>query len=150
MRLRDVLDESLVKVGMESVDKEECFAELVDVLVRAGRISDRDAALGAVCQREADGTTGIGEGCAVPHGKHASITGLRVAVGTSARGIDFDAVDGAPVHIVFLVLASVNEPGPHIQALAEVVRLLKTPGFYRRVVDAKSAKAVLDALDAEE
>ncbi|MDD5707079.1 MAG: PTS sugar transporter subunit IIA [Kiritimatiellae bacterium] len=150
MRLRDLLDESVVKVNLESVDKEECFEEMIDLLVRAGRVTDRAAALAAVRERETAGSTGIGNGCAVPHGKHSSIPSLRVALGTSPRGIDYDAVDGAPVRMVFMILASGNEPGPHIQALAEVVRLLKTPGFCRRVVEAKSAKDVLDVLDAEE
>ncbi len=150
MRLRDLLDESVVKVGLESVDKEECFAELIDLLARAGRIPDREAALEAVRRREAAGSTGIGQGCAVPHGKHPSIPGLRVALGVSPQGLEFDAVDNAPVHIVFLILASVNEPGPHIQALAEVVRLVRIPGFCRRLIEAPSAKAVLDIIDAEE
>lgn len=150
MRLRDCLDESVVKVDMASVDKEECFEELVDVLVRAGRVSNREAALEAIRLRESAGTTGIGKGCAVPHGKHASITKLCVALGISATGIEFDAVDDAPVRVVILILANANEPGPHVQALAEVSRLLKTPGFYRRMVEASSARAVLDLLDAEE
>jgi mannitol/fructose-specific phosphotransferase system IIA component (Ntr-type) len=150
MRLRDLLDESVVKMDMASVDKEECFEELVDVLVRAGRIADREAALAAIKQRESAGTTGIGNGCAVPHGKHASIDSLCMALGISATGIEFDAVDDAPVHAVFLILARANEPGPHVQALAEVSRLLKTPGFYRRMIAATSVRAVLDLLDAEE
>ncbi|MDD5706976.1 MAG: PTS sugar transporter subunit IIA [Kiritimatiellae bacterium] len=150
MRLRDLLDESVVKVGLESTDKEECLAELVDLLVRTGRVPDRAAALAAVHQREAWGTTGIGKGCAVPHGKHVSIAGLQVALGTSPVGLDFDALDGAPVHMVFMILANANEPGPHIRALAETVRLLKAPGFYHRVVAAPSAKAILEILDAEE
>jgi mannitol/fructose-specific phosphotransferase system IIA component (Ntr-type) len=150
MRLRDLLDEPVVKVGLESVDKEECIEELVDVLVRAGRVTDRVAVLAAVRKREAAGTTGIGEGWAVPHGKHPSIRGLRVALGTSSRGIDFDSMDGGAVHLVFLILASTDDPGPHVQALAEVVRLIRAPGVFGRLVGAPSAKAVLDILDAAE
>ncbi len=150
MRLRDLLDESVVKLGMASVDKEECFEELVDVLVRAGRIANRAAALQAIRQREEAGTTGIGKGCAVPHGKHGSIDKLCMALGISSTGIEFDAIDGAPVRVVFMILASAHEPGPHVQALAEVSRLLKTPGFQRRLLEATSARGVLDLLEAEE
>lgn len=150
MRLRDLLDESAVKAGLESVDKDECFEELVDLLVRAGCVTNREAALAAVRKREAAGTTGIGAGCAVPHGKDASIKGLCVALGTSAKGIEFDSIDDLPVHLVILILASVSEPGQHIRLLSEVVRLIQMPGFQASIVGATSAKAILDALDARE
>jgi len=150
MRLRDLLDEAVVKVGLESRDKEECFEELVDLLVRAGRIPDRAGALEAVRQREEQGTTGIGDGVAIPHGKHASVPTLTAAVGTTPEGIEFDSIDGEPVHAVFLLLARINDPGPHIRALAEIARLVQTPGLYRRLVEAKSAKDILQILDAEE
>jgi mannitol/fructose-specific phosphotransferase system IIA component (Ntr-type) len=150
MRLRDLLDEASVKVPLESLDKEECFEELVDVLVRAGRLPDRAAALKAVQQREAQGTTGIGQGVAIPHGKDASVPRLTAAVGTSAQGIEFDAIDEQPVHLVFLLLARVDDPGPHVRALAEIARLVQTPGFYRRLSEARSPKEALEILDAEE
>ena len=150
MRLRDLLDESAVKVGLASRDKEECFEEMVDLLVRAGRISDRTGALEAVRQREAQGTTGIGQGVAIPHGKHPSIPTLTIAVGISADGIEFDAIDDEPVHVVFLLLARVDDPGPHVRALAEIARLVQTPGLYRKLTETKSAREVLDILDAEE
>ncbi|NLF85455.1 MAG: PTS transporter subunit EIIA [Lentisphaerae bacterium] len=150
MRLRDLLDESVVKIGLESTDKEECFEELIDLLVRSGRLASREAALAAVAARESTATTGIGRGCAIPHGKDPSIKTLTVAIGTSAAGIEFDAVDGELVHLVILILANADEPGPHVQALAEVVRLLKLPGCYNTLVAARSAKALLDAIDAVE
>lgn len=149
MRVREMLDESVIKVELESGDKNKCFEEMIDLLVRANRISDRAAALAAVRQRESAGSTGIGKGCAVPHGKHASIKGVTMALGTSSKGIEFDSVDGAPVHAVFLILAGVKEPGPHVRALAEVARLMSTPNFYKRLVEAPSARAVLDVFYAE-
>ena len=106
MRLRDLLDEATVKVPLESVDKEECLEEMVDLLVRSGRISDRQEALQALMQREAQATTGIGKGIALPHGKIDSISELVVALGTSKEGIEFDSVDDELVHFVVLLLAS--------------------------------------------
>lgn len=150
MRLRDLIEESVVKVGLESLEKEECFEEMIDLLVRADRVSDRAGALEAIRQREAQGTTGIGQGVAIPHGKHPSISSLTVALGVSAGGIEFDSIDGDPVHVVFLLLAPVDDPGPHVRALAEIARLVQTPGFYRKLVEAKSAAEALDVLDAEE
>jgi mannitol/fructose-specific phosphotransferase system IIA component (Ntr-type) len=150
MRLRDLLDESVVNVGLQSLEKEECFEEMIDLLVRGGRLSDRAGALAAVRQRELQGTTGIGQGVAIPHGKHASVPALTAGLGTSARGIDFDSIDGEKVHLVFLLLARNDDPGPHVRALAEIARLIQTPGFYRRLTAARSAREVLDILDAEE
>jgi len=150
MRLRDLLDVSVVKVGLESAEKEECFEELIDVLARAGRLPDRTGALEAVRRREEQGTTGIGQGVAIPHGKHASIPRLTAALGLSSDGIEFDAVDHEPVRVVFLLLARIDDPGPHVRALAEIARLIQTPGFYRKLVEAKSGEQVLQVLEAEE
>lgn len=150
MRIYDVLDESLIKVGLSSIDKEECFEEMVDVLVRSGRISDRTSALEALRYREAQCTTGIGRGIAIPHGKHPSITGLVAVLGISSDGIEFDAVDGEPVHLVLMLLSTTNDPGPHIRALAETSRLLIIPGFYRKIIGAKTSREILDIINSEE
>ncbi len=150
MRLYDLLDESVIKVPLESLDKEECFEELIDLLVRAGRIPDRQAALDAVEAREAKGTTGIGQGVAIPHGKHETVPKLTAALGISEEGLEFDAVDEEPVHVVFLLMARTDDPGPHVRALAEIARLIQTPGFYRKLTEAGSAEKVLEVLDAEE
>jgi fructose PTS system EIIBC or EIIC component len=150
MRLRDLLDESVVKIGLKSVDKEESFEEMIDLLVRAGRLTDRAGALEAVRQRESQGTTGIGQGVGIPHGKHASIPTLTAALGISPRGVEFDAIDGQRVHLVFLLLARLDDPGPHVRALAEIARLVQTPGLYRRLTEAKSVPQILDILDSEE
>ena len=150
LRVHDILDESVVKVGLEANDKEECFEEMIDLLVRAGRLSDRAGALQAIRDREEKVSTGIGKGIAVPHSKHRSIETLTMALGVSAKGIEFDAVDDRPVHVVFLLLARADEPGPHVQALAEIGRLVQTAGFYRKLVAATSAKQALAIIGEEE
>ena len=150
MRLHDLLDESAVKLGLESLDKEECFEEMVDLLVRNGRIADREGALEAILEREVEQTTGIGKGIAVPHGKHPAIDNLVAALGVSEKGIEFDASDGEPVHLVFLLLAGDGAAGPHLQALAEIGHLATTPGFYKRMIAAETSQEILDILDEEE
>lgn len=150
MRLRDLLDNETVKCDLESVDKEECFEELIDLLNRAGRISDRAGALNAIQDREIQGTTGIGRGVAIPHAKHPSIPKLVACCGVSREGIEFDAFDGEAVHLVILLLANTDEAGAHVQALAEVARVVKVPGFYRRATHVSSVEELLDLLDMEE
>jgi len=150
MKLSDLLNESVVKVGLESEDKEELFAEMIELLVRAGRLDDRDRALQAILAREEMATTGIGSGVAVPHGKEPSIKSLLVALGISKKGIEYDATDGEPVYLVFLVLAEANNPGPHVQCLGEIARLLQVPGLNERLRAAKNAREALDIIRAEE
>jgi len=122
----------------------------VDLLVRAGQVKDREAALSALREREALGSTGIGGGVAIPHAKHESIERLVAALGISRDGIEFDAVDEKPVKVVFMLLARVDNPGPHIQALAEIAQLVQAPRFVQRVVEAKSAADVLAFVRSEE
>lgn len=150
MKLSDLLDESVIKPELESEDKEEVFAELVELLVRVGRIQDRTAALQAIVAREEMATTGIGNGLAVPHGKDASISALTAALGISREGIEYEAADSGLVYVVFLVLAEVNNPGPHVQCLGEIARLLMVPGFYDRLRRATTADEALAVIRAEE
>jgi len=147
MKLLDILTPDTVKVGLESLDKEECFEELVDLLVRAGKIKDRDSALDALYSREEMRSTGIGRGVAIPHGKDDSITEIVAAAGTSDSGIEFDAIDGKPVHLVFLVLAEVNNPGPHLQTLSEIATCLNNPGTYDKLTHAGSNSEFLSLLE---
>jgi mannitol/fructose-specific phosphotransferase system IIA component (Ntr-type) len=150
MRLRDLLDESVVKVGLQSRDKDQCFEEMIDILVSAGKVADRTGALAAIRAREAQGTTGIGQCVAIPHGKHASIPSLTAALGISSKGIEFESIDGEKVRVVFMLLARMDDPGPHVRALAEIARLVQMPGFYRKLIEARSASDVLTILDSEE
>jgi mannitol/fructose-specific phosphotransferase system IIA component (Ntr-type) len=152
MKLIDVLDESVVKVGLEAEGKEEAFAEMIELLVRAGRLDDRgrERALRAILAREEVATTGIGSGLAVPHGKDASVKTLLAALGVSKKGIEYDATDGEPVYLIFLVLAEVNNPGPHVQCLGEIARLIQVPGLNEHLRAAKTAKEALDLIRAEE
>jgi fructose-specific phosphotransferase system IIA component len=146
MKLMDLLTADCVKVNLEAEDKEEAIAELVEQLVRAGRIPDRGAAIRCIFARENRQSTGIGHGVAIPHGKDATVPRLTVAVGTSGAGIEFDSLDDEPVHLVFVVLAEENNPGPHIQALAEIARLLQDNDVYARLRSATEAQDVLAAI----
>lgn len=146
MKLVEILDPQVVKIGLESVDKEECFEELIDLLIRTGRVTDRDRALEAIYVREKMRSTGIGKGVGIPHGKDKSITKITAVAGTSQEGIEFEAIDGKPVHLVFLVLAEANNPGPHLQTLSEIATCLNVPGTYEKLVNAKSPEEFFHTL----
>jgi fructose-specific phosphotransferase system IIA component len=150
MKISDLLNEKVIKVGLESEEKEEAFEELIDLLVRDGRLTDRDAAREAILEREEKQSTGIGRGVAIPHGKSDSIEELTAALGTSPDGIEYDSLDGEPVSVVFLLLANAHNPGPHIEALAQVATLFKIPGFIERLVDAESNEELYRIIRTEE
>jgi len=148
-----LLDESQVKVGLESIKKDELLEEMVDLLVRAGKITDRDRILAAVHEREAQMTTGIGKGVAVPHVKVDDVEGVVACMGTSEEGIEYDAIDGEPVHLAFMVVSDQATPELNIQTLTTVARIMGIPGAHRRLCDAATPAdvlAVLAELEAQE
>ncbi|HUW56322.1 MAG TPA: PTS sugar transporter subunit IIA [Planctomycetota bacterium] len=150
MKISELLTERLIKVDLESLEKEEVFEELIDLLVREKRLTDRDAARAAIIERENKQSTGIGRGVAVPHGKSPTITRLTAALGISKEGIEYDSLDGEPVQLVFLLLAEEGNPGPHVEALAQIALLLRTPGFIERLAAAETARELYDMVAAEE
>ncbi|MCK4283501.1 MAG: PTS sugar transporter subunit IIA [Candidatus Brocadiae bacterium] len=147
MDLASLIEKDTVKVPLEALDKEEAIAELVEVLVRAGKVNDREAALAALYAREEKGSTGIGGGVAIPHAKHANLTGVVLAVGVSRDGIEFDAADGELVYLVFLVLAEVHNPGPNVEVLADIGNLMQVPGVYEGMVAAQSADELIQVVE---
>ena len=126
------------------------FEELIDLLVRENRITDRDAARRAIIERENKQSTGIGRGVAIPHGKSPTIRELTGALGISRDGLEYDSLDGEPVHLVFMLLAEDDNPGPHVEALAQISSLFRIPGLIERLVAAETARELRDIVAAEE
>jgi len=150
MKISQLLTPSLIKVGLESTEKEEVFEEILQLFVDNGLLRDRDAALAALLEREAKMTTSVAKWLAFPHGKIAEAKGLLMAAGISAKGIEYDSLDGEPVHVVIMVFAEIGNPGPHIQALAELSRLFSIPKFTARVRAAATSQEVLALIREEE
>jgi len=140
------LDIDTVKVPMEAMDKEEAIAELLELLVRAGKVRDREGILEALYERESKGSTGIGEGLAIPHTRYPGVDGAQVAAGVSKEGIDFEALDDQDVQVVFLVVAEEDDPSANVEALAEIGNLVQTPGIYDKLVEADSAEEFVNTL----
>lgn len=150
MDLADLLKENVVKVPMEAIDKEEAIAELVEVLVRAGQVENREGVLEALYEREQKGTTGIGKGVAVPHARHPDVSGAIAAAGVSREGIEFDAVDEKEVRLVFLVLAEVEDPAPNVELLADIGYLVQVPGVYGKLVNANDDEEFVSVIEGVE
>ena len=150
MKISDLLTTSLIKVGIESDEKEELFEEMVQLFVGSNLIQNRDAALQALFEREAKMSTGIAKWLALPHGKLEEAQGLLMAIGTSKKGIEYDSLDGEPVYVVLTVFAEVGNPGPHIEALAEISRLFSIPGFIDKIREAETPEEILTLIRGEE
>ena len=139
MNLAGLLDESSVKVPLEGLTTDEVIAELVELLVRAGKIKDRDVVLDALYEREAKGSTGIGGGVAIPHARHSDIEGVVLAAGVSREGIEFFAADGEPVYVAFLLMGTPDRPEANVEALADIAGIVRIPGLYEKLVNARDA-----------
>ena len=150
MKLLDILSIQSAIVDLKGETKEHIITELVDSLEIGKVISDRDKVLGAVLEREKIMSTGIGDGIAIPHGKSEAVIKLAAALGTQRRGVDFEALDGEPAYVFFLLVSPANVSGPHIKALARISRLLKNDDFKKRLVDAPSTEEIISVIESEE
>jgi len=150
MRLMDFLIADAIEPNMKSTAKTDAIRELVAMLKRAGAISSEDSVAKVVLEREELGSTGIGEGIAVPHGKCDDVDGLVAAFGRSEKGIDFESIDNQPVHLLFLLVAPSDSAGPHLMALARISRLLKNRDFRKGLINAGSKAEILKICESEE
>lgn len=146
MRLDQIFKIEFLNENLSSNTKIDVLAELINVLINSGLKIDRTKAIDVLQQREKLGSTGIGDGVAIPHGKVSDLRDLVVAFGRSRRGIDFDAIDGKPVHLFFLLLAPENSTGQHLKALAKISKMLKTPNFRTKLIDAKTTGDLYKAI----
>lgn len=122
-----VLDPHCVVLHLRGVTKEEIITELVDVLAEEGKLLDRTAALEAVFERERTMSTGMQDGIALPHGKTDGVDSIQVAIGLKPEGLEFQSLDGKPSRIFILVVSPKRTTGPHIQFLATISAILKSP-----------------------
>ncbi len=150
MKITDFLNVKGIKLDLASTDKEGVLQELVDILAEVKDIGDKKSILRALIERENLGSTGIGQGIAIPHGKTDKVDGLVAVLGVSRKGVNFEALDGEPVYILFLLVAPKDTAGPHLKALAQISRLLRDSYFCELVRRCKTPKEVFDLIGKEE
>lgn len=123
---------------------------MVDLLAATDPAEGRNDILRAVREREAVLSTGIGNGVAIPHGKSTVVPELRMAAGTAPQPIEFDALDGQPVHLLFMLVGPETAAGPHIKALSRISRLVRKDDIRQRLIAADSAEAFYNTLQEAE
>lgn len=146
MLLTDLLSPERIKIPLRARDKDELLTELVDVIAHTNGVHDSEEVLRAVRDREAVLSTGIGHGVAIPHGKSSAVPELRMAAGSTEQPVDFDALDGEPVRLFFLLVGPETAAGPHIKALSRISRLVRKDAVRDRLLAARDAEAFFEAL----
>lgn len=141
MKILDLLDKKAIIADLTATDKEGVIAELIAPISRLKQI-DRNDLVRVIMNREQLGSTGIGEGVGIPHGKLRDLSSLVMGFGLSRQGIDFDAIDGQPVYIFFLLLTPENAAGLHLKMLARISRILKNDLFRQQLREAQTADDV--------
>jgi len=148
VRIGEFLEEDLYIPELAAVDKDGALKEMVDAIVRAGRVREGGLLLETLRQRERLGSTGIGRGVAVPHGRTLAITRLAVVLARSQQGIDFEAVDGKPVQLLFLTVAPPQERSNlYLPVLGKIVETVKSAKNRRRLLAASNFDEVSEILE---
>ncbi|HEX6937836.1 MAG TPA: PTS sugar transporter subunit IIA [Longimicrobiales bacterium] len=146
MLLTDLITPERIKIPLDARSKDELLRELVEIVTRNDRVDDPEDVLRAVREREAVLSTGIGHGVAIPHGKSPAVPELRMAAGCTAEPVDFDALDGQPVRLFFLLVGPESAAGPHIKALSRISRLVRREDVRSNLLAARNAGEFYRAL----
>ena len=146
MNLRTVLTTDTVNLHLKGTTKEEIIDEMLDLLVVAGKVTDKDSARECVLERERKMSTGMKHGIAIPHGKTDTVTDLVACIGISDNPVDFDSLDQEPCRIFIMTLSPLNKTGPHLQFLAEVSLLFKSAEKLKEILNTTDKATVIRIL----
>jgi PTS system nitrogen regulatory IIA component len=150
MKLMDFIVKDAIVVNLQGKEKKDVLEEMVDALVKSKKISSKEKVVKILLDREELGSTGIGQGVGIPHGKTNEVDNVVIAFGSSKQGIEFESLDGEPVYLVFLLLAPVESTGIHLKALAKISRILKDKHFRQSLRDAKDVAEVVKIIKEED
>lgn len=148
MKLAEFIVSDALVPQLQSTERDDVINELVDALVSAGVITTdlREDVVKRITDREKKGSTGFGKGVAVPHVKHKKITKMAATIGVSATGVDFNALDKAPVYSVVLLLSPEDKPDDHLQAMENIFRNLQNDTFRKFLRQATTKKDILELI----
>ncbi len=144
MSVVDLVDKKCIQVPVQARDKQGILRELVELLDKAGKIDNVETAFSDILHRESLGSTGLERGIAIPHAKSTGVSEMALAIGILPEGVDFDALDGNPSNLFFLILAPADKAGLHVEVLAEIARLTQSSAFCRLLLAAESAAEVVE------
>ncbi|ACJ33842.1 Phosphotransferase system (PTS) fructose-specific enzyme II, ABC subunits [Anoxybacillus flavithermus WK1] len=150
MRITDLLTEDTIILDLKARTKKEVIEELANVLEKSGKLYDRETFIEAIFAREAQSTTGIGEGIAIPHAKTKAVRTPAVVFGRSKEGIDYDALDGKRSHLFFMIAAPEGANDTHLEALSRLSTLLMDTSFRSEIENASSKQQIIQTIQEKE
>lgn len=150
MKITDLLGEQFVLPELKGKTKTEVINELVDLFENDERVNDLDKIRTSVVEREKIMSTGVGKGFAIPHAKTLATSDILVAFGKLNKPIDFNALDGKPVNLVFLLVGKENMVGPHIKLLSRISRMMNKDDFRKSLAEAETKEEILSIFKNEE
>lgn len=150
MKITDLLKKDSIDLNVEAYNKEEIIKKAVELMNNNGNIVDKDKYLELVMKREEEGSTGIGEEIAIPHGKGHSISAPGLAAMVIPNGVDFNSLDGKPIKLLFLIAAPNNKDNVHLEVLSRLSTLLMDEKFRKELLNAKSKDEFLKIIDQAE
>jgi len=149
MKILDVLPKEAILSDLKAVDKKGVLEELVVPVAKISGVNHEDL-VKVLMEREQLGSTGIGDGIGIPHGKVKDLDSLILGFGLSRKGVDFDSMDGLPAHIFFLLITPENSTGLHLKLLARISRILKNDLFKEKLLRAISPDEIYSIIKEEE
>jgi len=150
MGLSGFMRKELVLLDLSSDKKEDAIKELISPIIKKGLANSEEVLSKAILNREAHGSTAIGNGIAIPHAETSSVKEKIIIFGRSKKGINFDAVDNKPVNLFFMIISPNRETCPHLKTLATISRLLKNKAFRDDLMNARSAEEIIKLIAVEE
>lgn len=147
MRITELLDKRSIEINGSPKSKNEALDQMVALMAKSGKINDMEAYRKEVYRREEEGTTGVGEGIAIPHGKGAFVDKPGLAAMVVKDGVDYDSLDGEPVHLIFLIAAPNTKDNVHLDVLSKLSVLLMNEDFSRALQNAKSPEEFIKIVD---
>ena len=150
MKIQDVLNKNVMLFDLQATDKEGVINEMVQSLVDNGVVTDFDTFKAGIMNREAQTSTGLGDGIAMPHSKNEAVKEATVLFAKSNKGVDYASLDGQPTDLFFMIAAPEGANDTHLAALAELSKYLMKPGFADKLRQASTPDQVVAAFDAEE
>ena len=150
MRIRDLLAPESICLNGAAADKKDVLNQMVDLMAKSGKVSDKENYLAAVFAREEEGTTGVGDGIAIPHGRCTGVNKPGLAAMVLPQGVEYEALDDEPVNLIFLIAAPEGTGNVHITILSKLSMMLMDDTFTESLRKAKSVEEFLNIIDAAE
>ena len=150
VKIMNYLKEEWIIPNLQGTDKRSVLKALSSVLVKPCQMASEEELLQVLLDREKLGSTGIGEGIAIPHGRLKKLKSFIISFGRSMKGVDFDSIDRKPSQLFFMVMAPENSAVDNLKLLGRIVTLLKDPSFKKRLMEAQSQKELFQIISEED